>query len=43
MNIYEKIGLKRVINASGRMTALGGVSTISDEVAQAAKRILVTV
>ena len=37
MNIYEKIGLKRVINASGRMTALG-VSTISDEVAQAARQ-----
>lgn len=35
MNVYEKIGLKRVINASGRMTALG-VSTLSDEVAQAA-------
>jgi len=37
MNIYEKIGLKRVINASGRMTALG-VSTISDEVVEAAKQ-----
>lgn len=37
MNIYEKIGLKRVINASGRMTALG-VSTVSDEVAYAAKQ-----
>lgn len=36
MNIYEKIGLKRVINASGRMTSLG-VSTLSNEVAQAAK------
>lgn len=36
MNCYEKIGLKRVINASGRMTALG-VSTISDEVMEAAK------
>lgn len=35
MNVYEKIGLKRVINASGRMTALG-VSTLSDDVAQAA-------
>lgn len=34
MNIYEKIGLKRVINASGRMTALG-VSTLSEEVAKA--------
>lgn len=36
MNAYEKIGLKRVINASGRMTALG-VSTLSDEVVEAAK------
>lgn len=36
MNVYEKIGLQRVINASGRMTVLG-VSTISDEVAKAAK------
>ena len=35
MNVYEKIGLQRVINASGRMTYLG-VSTLSDEVAQAA-------
>lgn len=35
MNVYEQIGLKRVINASGRMTALG-VSTLSTEVAQAA-------
>lgn len=34
-NIYEKIGLKRVINASGRMTALG-VSALSDEVGKAA-------
>ena len=33
MNIYEKIGLQRVVNASGRMTYLG-VSTISDEVAK---------
>lgn len=33
-NIYESIGLKRTINASGRMTALG-VSTINDEVARA--------
>lgn len=32
MNIYEKIGLPRVINASGKMTALG-VSTIDQEVA----------
>lgn len=29
MNIYEKIGLQKVINASGRMTILG-VSTLSD-------------
>ena len=35
MNVYEEIGLKRVVNASGRMTILG-VSTLSDEVAQAA-------
>ena len=28
--IYQKAGLRRVINASGRMTALG-VSTIHDE------------
>ena len=35
MNVYQNIGLKRVINASGRMTALG-VSTLSDSVAQAA-------
>ena len=33
-NPFEQIGLKRVVNASGRMTALG-VSTLSDEVAQA--------
>ena len=33
--IYEKIGLQRVVNASGRMTYLG-VSTLSDEVAEAA-------
>jgi L-seryl-tRNA(Ser) seleniumtransferase/D-glucosaminate-6-phosphate ammonia-lyase len=33
MNVYEKLGLPRVINASGKMTALG-VSTISEEVAQ---------
>lgn len=36
MNVYESIGLKKVINASGRMTALG-VSTISDAVAEYAK------
>ncbi len=35
MNVYEKIGLQRVINCSGRMTYLG-VSTFSDEVAKAA-------
>ncbi|MBR0138205.1 MAG: DgaE family pyridoxal phosphate-dependent ammonia lyase [Erysipelotrichaceae bacterium] len=34
MNCYERIGLSRVINASGRMTALG-VSTISDKTARA--------
>lgn len=33
--IYEKIGLQRVVNASGRMTYLG-VSTLSEEVARAA-------
>ncbi|MBP0969026.1 MAG: DgaE family pyridoxal phosphate-dependent ammonia lyase [Oscillospiraceae bacterium] len=32
--VYEDIGLRRVVNASGHMTALG-VSTISDEVAEA--------
>ena len=35
MTVYEEIGLPRVINASGRMTALG-VSTLSPEVANAA-------
>ena len=35
MNIYEKIGLQRIVNASGRMTYLG-VSTLSDEVAKTA-------
>ena len=34
MNIYNKYGLQRVINASGRMTILG-VSTISKEVGEA--------
>lgn len=34
-NIYEVMGLKRVVNACGRMTYLG-VSTISDKVASAA-------
>ncbi|MDO4378847.1 MAG: DgaE family pyridoxal phosphate-dependent ammonia lyase [Erysipelotrichia bacterium] len=33
MNCYEKIGLNRVINASGRMTALGA-STISAQTAK---------
>lgn len=33
MNIYEKIGLKKVINSSGKMTALG-VSTIKDSVGE---------
>lgn len=31
-NLYESLGLRRVINASGKMTALG-VSTVSDDVA----------
>lgn len=35
MSVYQDIGLCRVINASGRVTILG-VSTLSDEVAQAA-------
>lgn len=35
MSVYQDIGLRRVINASGRMTILG-VSTLSDEVAKAA-------
>ena len=34
MNVYEKAGLDKVINCSGKMTALG-VSKISDEVADA--------
>ena len=34
-NIYQSVGLKRVVNASGRMTILG-VSTISERVAKAA-------
>ena len=33
MNIYERLGLARVINASGKMTALG-VSTIDEAVAK---------
>jgi L-seryl-tRNA(Ser) seleniumtransferase len=36
MDIYEKFGLKPVINASGKMTILG-VSKVSDAVAQAQK------
>lgn len=32
MNVFEEIGVRKVINASGRMTALG-VSTVSEEVA----------
>ena len=36
MNIYEKMGMNRVVNASGRMTYLG-VSTISNCVADAAR------
>ena len=35
MSVYEEIGLRRVINASGRVTILG-VSAISDKVAAAA-------
>ena len=36
MDVYKEIGLRRVINASGRMTALG-VSTLSDDVVEWAK------
>ena len=36
MSIYTEIGLKRVVNASGRVTVLG-VSTFSDRVAEAAR------
>lgn len=36
MNSYEKFDLKRVINASGKMTILG-VSKVNDAVAQAQK------
>lgn len=36
MNIYEQIGLQRVVNASGRMSILG-VSTIDDQIALAMK------
>ncbi|MBU2702738.1 L-seryl-tRNA(Ser) seleniumtransferase/D-glucosaminate-6-phosphate ammonia-lyase [Sporomusaceae bacterium BoRhaA] len=34
MNIYESVGLRKVINASGKMTILG-VSTLADEVSTA--------
>lgn len=34
MNIYQKLGLKRVVNASGKMTILG-VSSVATEVMQA--------
>ena len=37
MNIYENIGLKRVINGSGKMTALG-VSKVSDTVVETMKQ-----
>ena len=44
MNCYEKIGLSRVVNASGRMSKLGA-STISDitakQVIEAAKNYVV--
>ena len=36
MNIYEKLGLQKVINASGRMTILG-VSVLSEECAESFK------
>lgn len=36
-SIYQEIGLRRVINASGRVTVLG-VSTFSDRVADAARQ-----
>lgn len=34
MNIYQELGLQKIINASGRMTALG-VSTVNTETAKA--------
>lgn len=37
MSVYTEIGLKRVVNASGRVTVLG-VSTLSDYVAEAARK-----
>lgn len=36
MNIYQKLGLQRIINASGRMTALG-VSVAANDTAEALK------
>jgi uncharacterized pyridoxal phosphate-dependent enzyme len=39
MNIYEQIGLKKVINASGKMTVLGG-SAVKDVVAESIKKAL---
>ena len=36
MGIYQDLGLRRVVNASGRVTVLG-VSAFSDRVAEAAK------
>lgn len=36
MSVYEKYGLKKVINASGKMTILG-VSKVSDSVLEAQK------
>ncbi|WP_063628906.1 DgaE family pyridoxal phosphate-dependent ammonia lyase [Amycolatopsis taiwanensis] len=34
MNVYQKLGVRTAVNASGRMTALGG-STLAPEVAEA--------
>ncbi|MFB5195865.1 DgaE family pyridoxal phosphate-dependent ammonia lyase [Neobacillus sp. KR4-4] len=39
MNIYERIGLKKVINASGKMTALG-ISAVNDNIADSMKQAL---
>ena len=36
MTVFKRLGLKEVINASGKMTALGG-STVSEEVARTLK------
>ena len=36
MSVFKRLGLKQVINASGKMTALGG-SAVSEEVAQTLK------